>query len=56
MNMQEYKYRCENMGLAHPIPAPLEVVEKLTGERDALLKEVAELRAEVQRLSQIAKY
>ncbi len=56
MDKKEYERRCEIMGLAHPMPTPMNALEIMTAERDALLREVAELRAEVQRLSQIARY
>jgi hypothetical protein len=56
MDKEEYERRCENMGLAHPIPTPMNALEIVTAERDALLLQVSELRAEVQRLSQIARY
>ena len=56
MNKEEYERRCEDMGLAHPIPTPMQALELMTEERDSLLSQIAELRAEVQRLSQIARY
>jgi hypothetical protein len=56
MNKEEYDRRCEGMGLAHPIPTPMQALELMTAERDSLLRQVEELRAEVSRLSQIAKY
>lgn len=56
MNKKEYERRCEDMGLAHPMPTPMQALEIMTTERDNLLREVVELRAEIQRLSQIARY
>lgn len=56
MNMEEYKKRIDSAHTVTGVPTYWEQLQEVTQERDALLREVSELRAEVQRLSQIAKY
>lgn len=56
MNIEEYRNRINKAHTTTGVPTYWEELQKMTMERDWLLRQVDELRAEVSRLSQIAKY
>jgi hypothetical protein len=56
MNIDEYKNRINRAHTVTGVPSYWEELQKMTEERDSLLRQVDELQAEVSRLSQIAKY
>lgn len=58
MNIEEYRSRINRAHNVTGVPSYCywEELQKMTLERDWLLRQVDELRAEVSRLSQIAKY
>ena len=56
MDMQQYQDTIERLHTITGFPSYWEQLQKMTEERDSLLRQVDELQAEVSRLSQIAKY
>jgi uncharacterized coiled-coil DUF342 family protein len=56
MDMEEYRNRIDKAHTVTGVPTYWEQLQEVTKERDSLLLQIAELRAEVQRLSQIARY
>jgi GTP1/Obg family GTP-binding protein len=56
MNIDEYKKRIEEAHTFTGVPTYWQELQEVTEERDRLKKIVEELRAENQRLSQIAGY
>lgn len=56
MNIEEYRSRINRAHNVTGVPSYWEELQEMTLERDWLLRQVDELRAEVSRLSQIAKY
>jgi NAD-dependent SIR2 family protein deacetylase len=38
MNIEEYNRRCEGLGLAHPMPTPMNALEDMVRQRDNLRK------------------
>ena len=56
MDMQQYQDNIERLHTITGFPSHWQQLLKMTEERDSLLRQVEELRAEVSRLSQIAKY
>lgn len=55
MNMEEYRKRIDSAHTFTGIPTYWEQLKEVTKERDALLREISELRAEVERLSKTAE-
>jgi GTP1/Obg family GTP-binding protein len=56
MNIDEYRKRIEEAHTLTGVPTYWQELQQVIEERDMLKKIVEELRAEVQRLSQIARY
>lgn len=56
MDMQQYQDNIEKLHIITGFPSNWEELRKIKKERDLLLLQVDELRAEVFRLSQIAQY
>lgn len=56
MDMQQYQDNIEKLHTITGFPSHWEELRKIKKERDLLLLQVDELRAEVSRLSQIAQY
>jgi hypothetical protein len=56
MDMEQYQDNIERLHTITGFPSHWEQLKKTIEERDLLLRQVDELRAEVARLSQIAKY
>jgi hypothetical protein len=56
MNIDEYRKRIEEAHTLTGVPTYWQELQQVIEERNMLKKIVEELRAEVQRLSQIARY
>lgn len=56
MDMEQYRDNIERLHTITGFPSHWQELLEMTKERDSLLRQVEALRAEVSRLSQIAKY